>query len=186
MKLISAIAIGGLVILMALLTPNVGSATPMADIRYVETDIGGGFWQYEYIVFNTSDPTNDAGSDLYFVFLGFSTEISLQIISLPTDWDAIFNFPVTDYVDLVSISPGIPPDGNDIAPGAYLGGFVLQFDEKVENVAFDVTFANLLDPENPITSEGTTTPVPEPATILLLAAGITGLGFVRRRRLMSL
>jgi len=175
MKLISAIIIG----LLVILTSTSVSATPMADIRYVETELAGGIWQYDYTVFNTAV---EPGFDLYDVFLFLKEDVALIDVSVPNGWVFIaFN----DFVDTYSLIPGAPPIGTDIAPGEFLGGFIFQFDEKVGDLAFDVIFANPLDPENPIIESGSTLPVPEPSTILLLAAGISGLGFAKRRRLMS-
>ena len=51
---------------------GIALATPMAEFSYVETDLGGGMWQYNYTLYNTSDPVADAGVDLYDVFFTFN------------------------------------------------------------------------------------------------------------------
>ena len=187
MKLMKVIIIGALLGLIAIFTPATASAVPIAEILYTETDLGDGFWQYDYTVFNKSDPANDEGVNLYEVTFWFNSAIELMKVSVPDDWDSIYdNISAPGYLLTFSMVPEIPPIGADIAPGAFLSGFVFRFDEQVGDLAFNVLLANPSDSSNPLTDSGTTVPVPEPATILLLAAGIGGLGFAKRRRLMSL
>jgi hypothetical protein len=188
MKLMSAMVIGGLVILMEFLTPTVILATPMADIRYVETGLGGGIWQYEYTVFNKSDPMNDPGVNLYDIAfpsrVGNNLNFSILSVIVPTGWEFIGDI---NFVDMWSLTPGSPPDGTDVAPGGSLEGFVLKFDEQVGDLLFDVTFANPEDSGNPFVESVTAAPapVPEPATILLMMSGLAGIGAIRRRRVRT-
>lgn len=164
-------------------------ALPMAEISYIETDLGGGNFQYEYIVANTSDPGMYEDFNIYDVFFEFDPAVSLTIVSLPTDWDA-FAFPAdpttsgkVESLETFSFSPGVPPLGADIAPGSILGGFIFQFDLQLGNSPFEVLFANPEYSFEPIPVSGTTAPVPEPATILLLASGIFGMGVFGRKKL---
>ncbi len=60
--------------------------------------------------------------------------------------------------------------------------FVFRFDQQVENPLFDVTMTNPIYPNDPVVISDVASPVPEPATILLMAAGLGGLGFARLRR----
>jgi hypothetical protein len=186
MKLIKQVIIGGLLVLTAIFTPATVSAVPIAEILFVETELGTGSWQYDYTVFNKSDPVVHADVNLFQVSFWFSVDIELINASVPNDWDSIYdNTSTPGYLLTFSELPGVPTEGADIAPGAFLDGFVFQFDQQVGAMVFEALFA---DPSggDPFVFNGTTTPVPEPATILLLAAGISGLGFVRRRSLMSL
>jgi hypothetical protein len=157
-------------------------ATPMADFSYVETDFGGGTWQYEYTLFNTSDPVADAGFDLYDVFFAFDPTATFTVTAIPTGWDWNGG---SGFADMYSLNPGEPPIGTDIAPGASLSDFVFLFDYRAGALPFDVLLWNTNDPDNPAmysgTSSGTTSAVPEPSTLLLLSAGITGMVLLRKR-----
>ncbi len=77
---------------------------------------------------------------------------------------------------------GIPPSGADIAPGASLSGFMFEFNAPVGDIPFQAFFTNPDDPPNPIPFEGTTTPVPVPGAIWLLATGLVGLRIIGRKR----
>ncbi len=157
-------------------------ATPMADFSYVETDLGGGMWQYGYTLFNTSDPVADAGFDLYDVFFAFNSSAAFTVVSVPTGWDWNGG---SGFADMYSLNPGAPPAGTDIAPGTSLSDFVFLFDYRAGALPFDVTFANPVDPDNPAmyssTSSGTTSAVPEPSTMLLLGTGLAGIALLRKR-----
>jgi len=47
---------------------------------------------------------------------------------------------------------------------------------------FSATFTNATAPDNPFKFDGTTTPVPEPSTVLLLAVSLTGLAVISRKK----
>lgn len=158
-------------------------AVPMVDISYVETDLGGGLWEYDFTVSNTGDPVADAGFNVYDVFFTFDLAITASVVSLPMDWDGIDG---PGFFGAFSLLPGEPPFGADIGPGASLGGFVLQFDAQVADLAYEAMIENPLDFFEPVILTGTATdtsqiPVPEPSTLVLLCAGLVGITMVRRR-----
>ena len=72
---------------------------------------------------------------------------------LPAGWDAITG---AGFVDAFSLLPGPPPTGTDVAPGSSLGLFSLLFDTRVGAIAFQVVFANPIDPVNPALVDGVT------------------------------
>ena len=156
-------------------------ATPSASFLYYETDLGSGLWRYDYTFFNTSDPVIDAGYDLYSVAMDFDPIATFTLLSLPHGWDYITG---VGFVATESLNPGTPPFGTDIAPGASLAGFSFQFDYRAGDLPFLAVLTNPVDPANPVPYSGTTTtPVPEPATLIFLASVLAGIGYLRGRKL---
>ena len=75
-----------------------------------------------------------------------------------------------------------------MAPGTSLGLFSFVFDDRLGPISFQAVFANPTDPENPLLIDGVTraaaaspTAVPEPTTLLLVAAGLAGCRLRQRR-----
>jgi hypothetical protein len=157
---------------------GVSWAIPSADFLYTETNLGGGMWQYDYTLFNISDQVADAGFDLYDVFFTFNTSAAFAVASVPTGWDWLDG---AGFADMYSLNPGAPPAGTDIAPGSSLSDFRFLFDYQAGVLPFDVTFANPVDPDNPAVFNGTSVPIPEPSTLLLIGSGITGVALLRKR-----
>jgi hypothetical protein len=97
---------------------------------------------------------------------------------IPAGWDLIAG---ADFLDAFSLLPGAAPFGSDIAAGS-LATFSFLFDNQLSNLAFQVVFANPLDPIAPVTFNGVAKPVPEPMSLLLIATGFGALAVARRRR----
>lgn len=176
-----------LIILISAATLNFSSAVswaiPSAKALYQEIALGGDLWRYDYILHNTSDPIEDDGYNLYDFFLNFSPTVTLSNILSPLNWDSISDS--SSFIDWFSQLPGIPPDGADIAPGTSLSGFSFTSNTRLASLSFDTLLTNPIDPPNPASYSGTTTPVPEPNTIMLLASGLAGLGFLTRKRYLK-
>jgi hypothetical protein len=166
-------------------------AIPMAEVTYLENEVNG-FWQYEFIVANTSNPVEDEGVNIYDLLLTFSEVPELSEIvntQMPSGWEFTSDpggDSVPGFIGLLSTIPGVFPDGTDIAPGTFLGGFVFQFDAELGDIFFAATLTNPGDVENPfVTPPGSATPVPEPATVAFLAVGLAGMGLFGRRMKIS-
>lgn len=145
-------------------------ADPIADLSYSETyDADSGLWQYEYTLSNLADPKEDAGYDLFDLLLNFDESATVAVTDIPLGWDFQTG---SGFIEFYSLFPGVPPLGNDIAPGTSLSGFVLQFDYKVGDLLFEAMFA---EPSS----------VPEPSTSVLVLSGLAGLAFFRRCRRVS-
>lgn len=161
-------------------------ATPMTELRYVETDLGGGFWKYDYKFYNSSDPIADAGTDMYDAMIYFDSLSTFTLLSIPAGWDIIDG---AGFAELFSLSPGASPFGTDIAPGELLGGFSFMFDYRAGNLAFDAMLVNPADPFSPIVVSGVTAPdastaapIPEPGSMLLVGTGIALIAGLARRK----
>jgi hypothetical protein len=178
MKSLKKFHIFMLVLLVLGFFDGIAFAIPSADFTYVATDLGGGMWQYDYTLFNTSDPVADAGFDLYDIFFTFNPASTFTVAAIPAGWDWNGG---SGFADMYSLNPGAPPVGTDIAPGTSLSGFSFLFDYQAGALPFDVTLINLADPSNPVLYSSTSTSVPEPSTLLLLSAGITGMVLLRKR-----
>jgi len=149
-------------------------AAPAAVITSTQQHLGGNRWAIDYTVAATDREIEEF--TIYFDATRFS---NLAVASTPTGWDGL----------VIQPDPGLSSDGyfdaltlgTGLAAGTSLGGFRVEFDfggGSPGAQAFD-----LVDPATFRTLEsGTTTvslpppgEVPEPATFLLVAAGLAAL-----------
>ena len=168
-------------------------ATQKAEVTYLESDLGLGVWQYDFKISNISGPIDESIGNIFDVFLDFgvlSSLTSITNVSLPDGWDYFANpgngIDLPGFVETYSLNFGPPPAGTDIAPGTALGGFVFEFDEKLNAIHFEALLGKF-DPDGNLigeiyTANGTATPVPLPATIFLLASGMAGLVVFGRKK----
>jgi len=180
MKLIRTFVIGGLLFLISAFVPTMASAIPTANVLYLETDLGNGIWQYSYTVYNNLD--SEFG--LFDILFEFDPSVVLAESSSPNGWTENFENLGEGFAAFQSSFAGLPPGGYDIAPGDSLGEFVLQFTQQlVSSLAFTAAFWDYDSDAFASSYHDTTTPVPEPATLLLMMSGLAGIGVIGRKRI---
>lgn len=166
-----------LVIAIAGFFAGSANAVPIADITYIESDLGGGSWKYDYVFANNSDTNNN----LYDVLFAFENASALIAFSAPTGlgWDSF-----SGLGDFTSLDPSF-----DIVPNGSLDGFSLTFNYRAGDLPFVATFTNPDFSYDPLSFSGisansnSTTPIPEPGTMVLFGSGLAGLiGYGRMRR----
>jgi hypothetical protein len=178
------ITVGLLMLGMMCSTGRPAQAIPSADLRYSETDLGGGTWRYDYSMYNTSDPVLNAGFNAYDVLFTLDPAATLTVVSLPPGWDSMGG--TGGFWETFSLNPGIFPAGSDVAPGTSLTGFSFDLNQKAGDLPFEVLLSNPNDPDNPALFSGTSAPeggapVPEPSTVLLFCVGLGGMLLYRRK-----
>ena len=162
-----------LIVLLAM--PAITQAT---IINYTVSPLGGGQWQYDYMVQNDTLVGPIAEFTIYFQPNLYE---NLAVISSPLDWDSIViqpdtALPADGFFDALSLSAVLFPGGAD-------GLFSVSFNylgagtpyEQVFEI-YDANF-NLLDSGITITS-----PVPEPNTLFMLVIGLFLLFCYNNRR----
>jgi hypothetical protein len=112
---------------------SIAFAAPSANILYYETDLGNGWWQYDYIFYNTST----TGEALYSVYL-YPNWSTVDWLSIPTGWDStLWGFtPIeTDFIDTYSTDSSY-----DIVAGSFLNGFSFKINYRAGDISYDAFF----------------------------------------------
>ena len=164
------------------------NASLMAKISFLETQ-NNGLWYYDYTYTNATDPSDANAFSLFEVHLLLSPTATLKQMVVPEGWDgwlvaaAAGNSVQADdpYILTFSILDDNPAD---ILPGESLGGFQFQFEQPVGALPFIAYFWDPAGGDPPFV-EGTTVPIPLPATILLAASGVVALGILKRKNTAS-
>ncbi len=160
----------------ALLVTGTSFADVSAVIEYDLTKLGGGQWQYEYRVRNTS--TTDTIKEFTIWFdqslydnLSAATQTPVssswsELVSQPDEWISLDGF-----YDALNTTGGIAPGAND-------GYFAVNFDwlgdgvpgvqpfEIIDSVTFETLYSNVT--------------IPEPTTLFIIGVGVILCGSRRR------
>jgi hypothetical protein len=167
---------------LIIITPSYATS-----ISYDITKVSGNTWEYSYSVTNDSLAVDIEDLSIYFEYGLYE---NITVFGYPSGWDAYAYDPDVFF--------GLPEDGSydawintiaGISPGDILGGFTLSFDwlgganetpgpQYFE--IFDVGF-NVIDSGDTQLAGNANTPIPEPASIVLLGSGICGLLVYKKR-----
>jgi hypothetical protein len=176
-----------LLIAMLYCSPSAWS-TLMADVTYLERKLDDDLWEYQYVITNTSENV-----DAYLWYFDFNAKVSsaspieFNPYRKPENW--IVNPGYLTELDLTGeliwsytlSSVGLVP--GPIAPGQTESNFIFRFNKQIGNIEFSALFIDEVGNSLPDQYTGFTSPVPEPATILMLVSGMLGLGIFGRKKI---
>jgi len=167
-----------LILLTFLCMPTILHAT---TIHYDIQNLGGNSWEYTYSV--TNDPSSLFNIDEFTIWYTYGLYSNLMVTSSVPDWSELVVQPDSllgdGFYDALALVSGI-------APGDTVAGFSVSFDwsgtETPGSQFFEVVDPCTFEPlDSGYTRPTQTSPVPEPGTLMLLSAGLTGIAFLRKR-----
>ena len=168
-------------LLLLLAAALAASGTQAAVISYQATQINGTTWRNDYTVLN--DGPTSSRIRLFDILFdpALYKEVSLTIVSAPaiaSDWDEM----------ILASGVGVPAAYDVLAKGGGIGG-----GESVSGFAVRFVWLGTGTPASPrfeiydpitfgLISSGTTSPVPAPVALSLLATGLVAVGLRAGRR----
>lgn len=171
----------GLAAALALLSVAAAPAAALPSVRFTTTALGGGLFQYDLTLHNDGGAEPLSGLNLLDAHSVFGLDES-SIVLAPAGWGFFEPFP--PFVDELNYFS--QAGASDVAVDASLGGFSFQSATSPASIGwtFDVeAIGGTSSSQIPL---GGAVHVPEPATALLLGAGLAalsaGAGSPRSRR----
>ena len=164
-----------LLMLVVVFSSGVVFAAPSASMLYTETNVGGGWWQYDYMFANSST----AEEYLYSVIFDIASESDAVGLALPLGWDGTVWMGANTTTFLVTFATS----GNDIAANTNLSGFSFKVNYQAGSTAYTAYFDDHAGGFDSLS--GTTALVPEPiSSFLFLAGGATFVvrGYIKRKK----
>ncbi|MFH1095960.1 MAG: PEP-CTERM sorting domain-containing protein [Candidatus Desantisbacteria bacterium] len=150
-----------ILLVMLFIGVKLAEAIPIVSMEYIVTSAGVNVWQYNYTInVSSSSPESVWLTDLI-------VPCNVYDITVPANWDTIAG---PGFVEWYSIDHTY-----DIMPGSMLSGFGYRIIQPSAhgNLTFYASGSTInTGLPTPGQSQGQTTPIPEPATIILLGMGL--------------